>query len=98
MRFVASTFLSVAILAFVTQSISAGPVGANDQVEEVGQASSSNLDKDGMDNIDAFGGNETSNTNVRDVNIAILDLLSKCMDGIVPDEICNSVFGDLGLL
>jgi hypothetical protein len=69
MRFVASTFLSVAILAFVTQSISAAPAGSNNQVEEVGQESNA-LSKrlflyDEFGNIGTFGVNETSNTNVR---------------------------------
>jgi hypothetical protein len=68
MRFVATTILSVAILAFVTQSVSAAPAGSNNQVEEVGQESNVLLKRfayDGIDNIGTFGVNETSNTNVR---------------------------------
>jgi hypothetical protein len=69
MRFVASTILSVTILAFVTQSVSAAPAGSNNQVEEVSQESNVLLKrtplKDGIDNIGTFGVNETSNTNVR---------------------------------
>jgi hypothetical protein len=97
MRFVASTILSVAILAFVTQSVSAVPVGATKNADEAGQESNVLLKRtplyDGIDNIGTFGINDTSNTNVRDVNIDPADLYDDCLAGIVPGDICYALLG-----
>jgi hypothetical protein len=54
MRFVASTILSVAILAFVAQSVSAVPAGSAKNVDEVNQESNVLLKRNRMYNIGTF--------------------------------------------
>jgi hypothetical protein len=93
MRFVASTILSVAILAFVTQSVSAVPAGSTIDVKKVNQESNSILKRDGMYNIGTFDVNGSSNTNINNINVALDELLDGCFKGLVPPEVCEEAFG-----
>jgi hypothetical protein len=90
MRFVASTILSVTILAFVTQSVSAGSAK---NVDEVNQESNVLLKRDRMYNIGTFGVNNASNTNVKDNNIATGDLLQDCLNHVASPDECLDKFG-----
>jgi hypothetical protein len=91
MRFVASTFLSVAILAFVTQSVSAGSAK---NVDEVNQESNVLLKRNSrMYNIGAFGVNNASNTNVKDNNIELKTAMFNCRNGIIEPKDCVDLFG-----
>jgi hypothetical protein len=95
MRFVASTILSVAILAFVTQSVSAVPAGSTIDVKKVNQESNSILKRDGMYDIGPFGVNNASNTNVRVINIGLDDLYGDCIEHLASPEECITEFGDI---
>jgi hypothetical protein len=93
MRFVASTILSVAILAFVTQSVSAVPAGSTIDVKKVNQESNSILKRDGMYDIGPFGVNNASNTNVRVINVGLDSIYEDCLAGIVTGSICDALLG-----